>query len=86
MMISPKMYLDELKDATYSELIAERKALIAFIDEYEEKELAGDRSDEGWQMHPSPQVRYQCYLEYLSLLCSYMQEKYNKEFVWGDEE
>ena len=31
-----------------------------------------------------PDVRYMMYLECLGKLCSYMQEKYNTDYVWGD--
>ena len=85
MMISPKTYIEQMKDATYEELISERKALIKFIDAYEKKERKGDRSGAEWQTHPTPDVRYQCYLEYCADLCSYMREKYNEEYVWGDK-
>ena len=34
---------------------------------------------------PSPDVRYQMYLEYLSGLCLFMRNKYNEEYVWGDK-
>ena len=51
---------------------------------YETKDIAGDPSGEEWNIHPQPNVRYQMYLEYLSELCSFMKEKYNREYVWGD--
>ena len=85
MMISPEAYIEQIKNATYDELINERKALIEYINAYEKSERADDHSDPAWQIHPMPIVRYQCYLEYLSLLCSYMKEKYNKEYVWGNK-
>ncbi len=85
MMISPEAYIDDLKNATYTELISERKRLIEYIVVYEKNEIAGNRTGKEWQICPTPEVKYQCYLEYLSLLCSYMKEKYNKEYVWGDK-
>ena len=85
MMISPEAYIKQIKSATYEELINEREALTKYITAYERSERAGDRSDPAWQIHPMPDVRYQCYLEYLSLLCSYMKEKYNQEYVWGEK-
>ena len=51
--------------------------------QFEGKEMIGDRSDEGWQGWPSPEVVYQMELEYLAALCSMMHEKYNREYVWG---
>lgn len=84
MMISPASYIEHLQDAGYLELIEERDRLLRFIKEYEEKDIAGDRSGDEWGVHPQPDVRYQVYLEYLSELCSLMQEKYNHDYVWGD--
>ena len=84
MMISPASYIEHLQDAGYLELIEERDRLLHFINEYEEKDIAGDRSGDEWSIHPQPDVRYQVYLEYLSELCSLMQEKYNHDYVWGD--
>lgn len=84
MMISPEAYIDRFKGAEYLDLITERDRLIRFIKEYEEKDIAGDRSGKEWDIHPQPDVRYQVYLEYLSRLCVLMSEKYNEEYVWGD--
>ena len=84
MMISPGVYMEQLKDAPYAKLIRERDQLIESIREFEKAELAGDRSDPEWRYCPSPEVRYQMHLEYLSALCSFMHEKYNQEYVWGD--
>lgn len=84
MMISPEAYIDRFKGAEYLDLITERDRLIRFIKEYEEKDIAGDRSGKEWDIHPQPDVRYQDYLEYLSRLCVLMSEKYNEDYVWGD--
>ena len=85
MMISPSMFVDRLQKADYLHLISERDRLMAFIKEYESKEIVGDRSGEEWLIDPQPDVRYQVYLEYLSELCVLMKEKYNSEYVWGDK-
>lgn len=84
MMTSPSMYLEKLKDAEYMDLIAEREKLLAFIRDFEEKEIADDRSSDEWGVHPQPDMRYQVYLEYLCELCRMMKEKYNTDYVWGD--
>ena len=84
MMISPASYIDKFEDAEYLQLIEERDRLLAFIKDYEEKDIAGDRSGEEWSIHPQPDVRYQMYLEYLGELCNLMKEKYNTDYVWGD--
>ena len=83
-MISPSNYIEQLENADYAELITERDNLLAYIKEYEAKEIAGDRSGKEWDIDPQPDVRYQVYLEYLGELCKLMQEKYNRDYVWGD--
>ena len=85
MMISPECYIEELKGKTYKQLIEERNELIKDIFEFEEKEMAGNRSGEEWLICPSPEVVYQSNLEYLSKLCEYMQQRYNKKYVHGDK-
>ena len=85
MMISPEIYVEDLKDKSYKQLIEERDELIRKIQEYERKELIGDRSGKEWGICPSPDVVYQFDLESLSELCQYMQELYNEEYVHGDK-
>ena len=85
MMISPKGFVEECKEKTYKQLIQERDELVAYITEYENKKISGDRSGDEWNYCPSPEIRYQCHLEYLSELCKYMQQKYNEEYVHGDK-
>ena len=84
MMIDPGNYIEQFKDASYLELMEERDSLIAFMHKYEQDEIAGDRTDPSWGIHPQPVVRYQMYLEYLAALCKLMRDKYNHEYVWGD--
>ena len=85
MMISPNNYISEYTDSDYHELMDERDRLIKSIKGFEEKEKNGDRSGDEWNWDPSPEVVYQCNLEYLARLCSFMHEKYNTEYVWGDK-
>ena len=85
MMISPQTYIEGWKNATYTELINERKRLIKYIVAYEKNEISGNRTGKEWKISPSPEVKYQCYLEYLSILCAYMQRKYKEEYVWGEK-
>ena len=77
-MISPEAYVIDLKDADYETLIQERNDLIELIQDFEEKEKAGDRSGAEWNILPSPKVQYQLNLEYLSEICKLMAEKYNQ--------
>lgn len=83
MMISPGTFAEKWEKLSYLELIKERDRLIRFLRHFEKKELAGDRSDPEWKYHPSPDVQYQVYFEYLAVLCGIMKEKYNTEYVWG---
>ena len=41
MMISPEAYLEQMKDATYEQLIKERDGLIRYVRRYEKTEKAG---------------------------------------------
>lgn len=84
MMVSPQNYEADLENKTYPELIRERDELLGRIQKFEQDELTGDRSDPAWRYCPGPDVQYQMHLEYLSVLCRFMQEKYNEEYVWGD--
>lgn len=84
MMDSPDAYISRFENAEYLDLIAERDRLISYIQSYEKKEIAGDRSGAEWGMNPQPNVFYQVYLEYLAELCILMQRKYNSDYVWGD--
>ena len=84
MMIPPESYIESLEDKPYLELIKTRDGLIRYLQDYERKEMAGDRSDPEWQYRPSPEVQYQVYFEYLAELCRLMHERYNEEYVWGE--
>ena len=84
MMISPETYVNMLQDKPYPFLIRERDELIRFIQDYEKKEMAGDRSDPSWKVCPKPDVKYPVYFDYLALLCEFMRKTYNTEYVFGD--
>ncbi|MBP3602817.1 MAG: hypothetical protein J6J79_01565 [Lachnospiraceae bacterium] len=84
MMISADTYLQNLKGVSYRQLIAERKRLCRFINSFEKKEIENSRNGKERITNPSPEVKYCCYLEYLSVLCIFMKEKYNSEYIWGD--
>ena len=84
MMVGPSAYIEQFKNAEYLELIKERDNLLAFIKDYEAKDIAGDNPGEELLMHPQPVVRYQVYLQYLGELCNLMSNKYNTDYVWRD--
>ena len=85
MMISPEAYIDDLKNTTYTELISERKRLIKYIVSYEKNKILGNYTGQERQICPNPDVKYQCYLEYLAILCAFMQRKYNEDYVCGEK-
>lgn len=77
MMISPESFIRKHIDKTYSELLCVRDELMAEIRDFEKgKFISTDII-----ISPSPEVRYQCNLEYLGKLCQLISEKYNKEFM-----
>ena len=83
MMIHPEGYLKEVENLSYLELIRERDELISYLQDFERKEMAGDRSDPTWHWSPSPDCRYQMFFDYLAEICGLMHRKYNEEYVWG---
>ncbi len=83
MMIGAADYMEGLKRKSYLELMQERERLVGFLHTFESDEIAGDRSDPERHSCPKPEVRYQVYFDYLSLLCGVMRERYNREYVWG---
>lgn len=86
MMICPESYVLCMKDLSYQELIKKRDSLIRKVRKLEKIVMNKDLSDEAWQFDPDPEVQYQVYLQYLSELCTYMHERYNAEFVWGEND
>lgn len=85
MMISPDAYITMHKEDSFEELIKERKRLQREITSLEKTLFGENQYDiEGWNIAPSPDVRYQMDLEYLASLCRFLSEKYNKKIVWAD--
>jgi hypothetical protein len=82
MMISPDTFIKEHVEDSYSELLQLRDELINEVRAFEQKTLP----DQAWMMLPSPQVVYQCNLEYLGILCNYISKRYNQEFVEYSED
>lgn len=80
MMISPDGFINSYKNKSYKELLPVRDKLIREIRKFEKNshELENDII-----MDPSPEVIYQCNLEYLGELCKLISYKYNQEFIWG---
>ena len=84
MMISPNMYGELHKDDSFEQLIAERKELIATLEQLEPIAYDKEHRSDEWKIMPAPDVRYQIALEYLSKVCKLIREKYNREIVWGE--
>ena len=82
MMISPPVFLDEHRNDPYEKLLRVRDALIREIRAFERKKTPADQ----WMICPSPEVVYQMNLQYLSVLCNYIVERYNSEFVNRDDD
>lgn len=85
MMISPSLYISDLKHLPYDKLIEERRELTKEIAELEESIFNTDHTGSEWDYMPSPNVVYQVKLEYLSELCAFMQNKFNTEIVHGEQ-
>lgn len=81
MMISPETYIDEWQNRSYLELVEERKRLQKSIQKYEES-LEGEGVSDDIAYCPSPDVVYQCELEYLAKLCKLTSKTFNREIIW----
>lgn len=55
---------------------------MAEILRFERKEIPEDE----WLIHPSPELIYRCNLQYLGKLCDFIVDRYNREFVWEEDE
>ena len=80
MMISPDVYVEGYRNKSYKELLMVRDELLKEIRAFENHTYSSVFE----MIHPSPEVVYQCNLEYLGKLCELIAEKYNQEYVWGD--
>ena len=69
MMISPKMYVKELENKSYEELLEARDELISEIKNFENNKV--ERS-----FKPSPETMYKVHLQYLSELCLLISSKF----------
>ncbi len=80
MMISPMGFIEMHKEKRYEDLIKVRDELIDDLRSFEAN------PDQTGFINPSPEVVYQMNLQYLGKLCELIAEKYNQEYVWGEEE
>lgn len=86
MMISPEGYVLMHKNDSFEELIKERKSLQKKIASLEKIVFAKENDYEEPMVMPGPDVQYQMCLQYLSKLCEFICNKYNREVVWGEDE
>ena len=89
MMISPEAYAEKLKTDSLQNLIKEREELLDFILSFETNCIDFQKrelifSGDGWNIHPSPDVLYQVYLEYLAKVSVAISNKFNQEFESTD--
>lgn len=82
MMISPQLFLSEHETDSFEQLLSLRDELMEEIRAFEEKRIP----EAQWMIHPSPEVVYQMNLQYLSVLCDYIADRYNREFVNCDDD
>ena len=80
MMISPEGFIEEYKNKSYAELLLIRDELLEEIQAFESHTYNPEMD----MFDPSPEVVYQCNLEYMGKLCELIAEKYNQKFVFGD--
>ena len=88
-MISPETYAEELKTDSLQNLIKERDELLDFIQNFEKNCINFQKrelifSGDGGKIHPSPDVMYQAYLEYLAKVSVAISNKFNQEFESSD--
>ncbi|MCQ2914797.1 MAG: hypothetical protein MJ247_06355 [Alphaproteobacteria bacterium] len=83
MMVSPENYIKEHKDENFEQLIKTKNDLLGEISNLEKLVLSKDHDNPEWDVCPSPDVKYQISLEYLSKLCLCMMEK-NKNRVFNE--
>lgn len=82
MMISPISFINERKNLSYEELLLERDKLIEDIRAFENHSYDPELD----LIQPSPDVVYQCNLEYLGILCDLISKKYNQKCAMQDED
>jgi hypothetical protein len=83
MMVSPNYFVEMHKNESYEQLLKVRDELLVDIYGFEE---AARKNQIEHTICPSPEVIYQCNLEYLGSLCNLISPKYNEEYISRDDE
>ena len=76
MMISPKGYIETVKDLSYEELLKERDSLLRRIRKFERDYRKNSDDLLLVARCPSPDVEYLCNLMYLAELCNLISDKF----------
>ena len=79
-MISPDSYAEKLKNASIKTLIKERRELIAFLHQYEDDHILGNKKEREI-VKPSPSTRYLMYNEYLRAITELIEKKRQQEYL-----
>ncbi len=82
MMICPESFLSEHASDSFDQLLMLRSELMNDIIAFEQKMTP----ESEWMVRPSPEVLYQMNLKYLAVLCDYIAERYNREFINCNDE
>ncbi len=81
MMVSSENFIADLKNKSYKELLEIRDDLNRELVNFENTNIPQSE----YQISPSPDVVYQCNLEYLSRLCLLIAEKFRSEMRGNNE-
>ena len=79
MMMSPQSFKEEIKELSYEELVIERNKLIEALHKYEKGEI----TDFEKNIHPAPEVVYQCNNEYLIEITRLLNKIFNQN-IWNE--
>lgn len=79
MMLAPEVFVNEHKNDSFEELIELRDEFIEEIKDLEAVVYDDEAMDKS-SFCPSPRVRYQMSLEYLSKTCELLNKKFNDKY------
>ena len=82
MMMDPKQYVEQFKNASYQEILRFKNELVSCITDFEHD---FDREDPDWKFAPGPDVQYQWNLEDLGLIAPMLSEAFNREYESGEK-
>ena len=83
MMIDPKQYVEQFKNASYQEILKVKNELVSDITKFEHDY---DMENPDWEVCPKPDVGYQWNLEALGLIVPLLSKAFNSEYEWGDKD